>query len=268
MPRLVRLAVALAALPLAAAPAHAAAPPLPNSMAALGDSITRAYDACCSYGEHPERSWATGDLAGDFVTSHYERLAAANPALVGHAYNDAVTGAESADLLAQAQQAVGQGVDYVTVMIGSNDACAPTRAQMTRVATFRANVEAAFAALDAGLPNAHVFVASVPDLRHLWQIEHRNAGAQFIWAVAGVCQSVLSPRNTTRDRAAVDARVRAYNRVLQAVCAVRPSCRYDGGLTYRYRFQPSEVSSLDFFHPSELGQQSIANGTFPLSWWP
>jgi hypothetical protein len=30
------------------APARAEAPPLPASMAALGDSITRAYDVCCS----------------------------------------------------------------------------------------------------------------------------------------------------------------------------------------------------------------------------
>jgi hypothetical protein len=34
----------------------AAAPALPTSMAALGDSITRAYDVCCSYRDHP--AWA------------------------------------------------------------------------------------------------------------------------------------------------------------------------------------------------------------------
>jgi hypothetical protein len=34
----------------------AASPALPNSMAALGDSITRAYDVCCSYSDHPGQS--------------------------------------------------------------------------------------------------------------------------------------------------------------------------------------------------------------------
>jgi hypothetical protein len=45
---------------LVAQPARAEAPPLPASMAAIGDSITRAYDVCCYYGDHPGQSWSTG----------------------------------------------------------------------------------------------------------------------------------------------------------------------------------------------------------------
>jgi len=52
--------VALAAT-AAIAPPATAAPAYPSSMAALGDSITRAYDVCCSYADHPAQSWSTGN---------------------------------------------------------------------------------------------------------------------------------------------------------------------------------------------------------------
>ena len=52
----------------------AASPALPNSMAALGDSITRAYDVCCSYSDHPGQSWSTGGAWYDGISSHYERI--------------------------------------------------------------------------------------------------------------------------------------------------------------------------------------------------
>ena len=73
-----------------------AGPPLPSSMAAIGDSITRAYDVCCSYGDHPGQSWSTGSTSDDGIASHYERIKQLNPAIIGHGYNDAVTGAKMA----------------------------------------------------------------------------------------------------------------------------------------------------------------------------
>jgi hypothetical protein len=81
---------------LVAQPARAEAPPLPASMAAIGDSITRAYDVCCSYGDHPGQSWSTGSTSYDGISSHYERIKRVNPAITGHAANDAVSGAKMA----------------------------------------------------------------------------------------------------------------------------------------------------------------------------
>jgi hypothetical protein len=103
------VAVTVVAVALLAAPARAAAPPLPNSMAALGDSITRAFDVCCYYGDHPSNSWATGGSWLDSIQSHYERLRALKPAVDGHQFNDAVTGAKMSDGARQAGQAVAQG---------------------------------------------------------------------------------------------------------------------------------------------------------------
>ena len=101
----VTLVVALAGL--VAQPAWAA-PPLPSSMAAIGDSITRAYDVCCAYGDHPGQSWSSGSTSYDGSASHYERIRQLNSAIAGHGYNDAVTGAKIAQAPTQAGQAVSR----------------------------------------------------------------------------------------------------------------------------------------------------------------
>ena len=62
-------------------PAANAATSLPNSMAALGDSITRAADVCCWYADHPADSWSTGHSPDDGVYSQYERLVALHPVI-------------------------------------------------------------------------------------------------------------------------------------------------------------------------------------------
>src|SRR6266540_429691 len=116
------IAVTVVAVALLAAPARAATPPLPNSMAALGDSITRAFDVCCYYGDHPSNSWATGGSPLDSIQSHYERLRALDPAIEGHQFNDAVTGAKMSDGARQAGQAVADREHQLNGVLG--DVCA------------------------------------------------------------------------------------------------------------------------------------------------
>src|SRR5215217_2416575 len=97
MPRLGTLCVLVCTLAGAwAQPAHAQDASPPGSMAAIGDSITRATDACCWFGDHPGNSWSTGAAAWDGVASHYERLRSLNPAIAGRVYNDAVAGSKMA----------------------------------------------------------------------------------------------------------------------------------------------------------------------------
>jgi hypothetical protein len=89
------LALVLAALFGAPTPSQAESPPpLPSSMAAIGDSMTQAADVCCWYGDHPANSWSTGSAGWDGVLSHYERIRAANPNITGQRYNDSVSGAD------------------------------------------------------------------------------------------------------------------------------------------------------------------------------
>src|SRR5918995_2257677 len=100
------LLLASVAAVLAGAPAASAASGLPSSMAAIGDSITRAADVCCWYGDHPPQSWSTGGGLFDGIRSHYERILALKPSIYGHNYNDSVSGAKMRDAQTQAQAAV------------------------------------------------------------------------------------------------------------------------------------------------------------------
>jgi lysophospholipase L1-like esterase len=247
---------------------EAASPTLPNSMAAIGDSITQAVNVCCWYGNHPGKSWSTG-YESDTITSHYERILAANPAIAGNAYNDSVSGAKMADAAEQAATVVSQQAEYVTILMGANDACTSSPETMTPLDQFRSQFEAAMATLGSGLPSdAHIFVASIPNIYRLWQILHTNPLAQAVWWAAQICQSMLSPFNSEEDRLQVLGQVKAYNAVLAQVCGQYANCRFDRKAVFKYRFTTDQVSTLDFFHPSVGGQAALARVTWPRSWWP
>ncbi|MFE4674603.1 SGNH/GDSL hydrolase family protein [Streptomyces sp. NPDC056721] len=231
----------------------------PRSVAAVGDSITRGFDACSVLTDCPEVSWATGSDTG--VRSLAVRLLGKDRAAT-HSWNYARTGARMADLPAQMEQAAAVSPGLVTVMAGANDACRPTPASMTPVDTFRADFEDAMRTLRREVPKAQVYVSSVPDLKRLWSAGRTNPLGKQVWKL-GICSSMLADPDdlaaaATRRRASVQDRVVAYNEVLQDVCAKDRRCRYDGGAVFAYRFDGRQLSHWDWFHPSKDGQSRLA----------
>jgi lysophospholipase L1-like esterase len=251
---------------LGADPATAATTPPPNSMASLGDSITRGFNACGWYVDCTSRSFSTGDYST--VNSHYLRIRAVNPNIQGRNYNDARSGAKSADMYGQAGTAVGQGVEYVTMLIGANDACTSSESTMTSVTTFRANVDSALNRIRAGLPNARVAVISVPDIHRLWFIGKGSGSARTAWSAFGICQSMLA-NPTSTAQADVDRRARVRQRVIdynsqlaQACAAYGANCDFDDNAVFNYPFVLSQVSTWDYFHPNTSGQAVLAGVSY------
>lgn len=259
-----RVAVLVAFLSLAA-PGMARAEALPNSMAATGDSITRAFNAgAVPFTETPWNSWSTGELRS---WTHYRRILASNFRIFGRNHNDAKSGARMADLQRQAGLAVSQRVEYVTVLMGANDACASSEAAMTPVATFRAQFEQAMATLAAGLPQARIYVVSVPDIYRLWALFHEDPRAVLAWSLTRFCRSMLArPTSTAPEdearRQRVRQRVIEYNGVLAEVCTIYVRCHSDGNAVFDYPFAREHVSRWDYFHPSLGGQRALANVTW------
>jgi lysophospholipase L1-like esterase len=246
--------------------ARAAPPPLPDSIAAIGDSITQAVDVCCFYGAWPSHSWATGYVPFDGISSHYERIRTANPAIRGHRYNDAVSGARMADAPGQAREAVEQRAQYVTILMGANDLCG-WNGSLTPAADFRAQFTETMEILQ-GLPaGAHMFVASIPNLYQLWSILHTDPLAQAVWQVAGICPAMLRLTNSAADRQLVVDREREFNAILAEVCGRHDGCRFDDLRVYNFQFTREMVSKLDYFHPSLEGQAVLAAETWRASWW-
>ncbi|MEV4866693.1 SGNH/GDSL hydrolase family protein [Streptomyces ossamyceticus] len=231
----------------------------PRSLVAVGDSITRGFDACSVLSDCPEVSWATGSDAS--VDSLAVRLLGRTGA-AERSWNYAVTGARMADLPSQVARAVPRKPELVTVMIGANDACRATADEMTPVADFRADFEDAMDTLRDSLPKAQVFVTSVPDLKRLWSEGRTNPLGKQVWKL-GICPSMLADPDVlttaaTERREAVQERVEAYNDVLRDVCAEDRHCRYDGDAVFDYRFGQAQLSQWDWFHPSVDGQARLA----------
>ncbi|WP_328482153.1 SGNH/GDSL hydrolase family protein [Streptomyces sp. NBC_00377] len=231
----------------------------PSSVAAVGDSITRGFDACTVLADCPEVSWATGSSAE--VNSLAVRLLGPAKAAT-HSWNYAATGARMADLAAQMTQAVAVKPQLVTVMAGANDACRESPAAMTSVADFRGQFQDALSTLRRALPKTQVYVTSVPDLKRLWSQGRTNMLGKQVWKL-GLCPSMLGDADAldaaaTLRRDTVQKRVEAYNSVLSEVCAKDVRCRFDGGAVYGFRFGTDQLSHWDWFHPSKNGQARLA----------
>ena len=242
----------------------------PDSMASLGDSFTRAMNPGPSLsGDQPQYSWSTGDDSA--IQSHYYRILQQNSGIVGNNFNDAVSGARMVALNGQAQSAVSQGVEYVTILMGANDVCRSSEATMTAVETFRSQFQQAMDTLTTGLPDARIFVASIPDIYVLWFILKDNPSAVSVWSILGICQSLLA-NPTSTAQADVDRRGRVrqrnidFNSVLAEECAQYIQCRFDNNAGFNTQFEPIHVSTLDYFHPSLVGQTLVASVTWAATY--
>ncbi len=250
-----------------------------TSIDALGDSITRGYDSqgtgCGALADCPANSWATGTNAG--LNSYYVRTKAVNPSVVlaqpvktsTTGGNDAVTGAKMGDLPGQAKNAVKapNTPDQVLILLGANDICTSTEASMTSVASFRASYKSGLETLSIGLPDARIDVSSIPNIFNLWSVLHTSTAAQLTWGLAKICQSMLvKPTSEAaadkERRAKVQKRNEEFNVVLGEVCAEFIHCQYDKGAAYAIKFATSDVSTLDYFHPTTAGQNKAAENAW------
>ncbi|QGV80789.1 GDSL-type esterase/lipase family protein [Streptomyces ficellus] len=232
----------------------------PASVAAVGDSITRGFDACGVLVDCPEVSWATG---GDARVNSLARRLLGPAALPARSWNLARSGARAAELPTQMARAAAKRPGLVTVMVGANDACRDSTALMTPVPDFRASLTEAMRELREVSPKSQVYVSSVPDLKRLWSTGRGSAIGKQVWKL-GVCASMLGNADdlgpaATERREQVYRRVVAYNEALREVCAKDRLCRYDGGAVFDFRFTGEQLSPWDWFHPGLDGQERLAD---------
>lgn len=248
------------AFPGPSGPPPAPVPGFPSSMVALGDSITAAYGSCFAPTACPRNSWSTGD--GTQVNSHYRRILAANPAIRGHAANLAKAGATVADLPGQAHTAAAVPVNYVTLLIGANDAC---HGDMTSAGTFRNLYDQTLNTIRGAMPQAQILAVSIPNVFRVWEVGHTNRVAVAAWK-SGVCPNLLTnptstdPADVARRQAFAD-RVVAYNAAIRGSCTSKPRCRFVD--ISGFSFDLTMLSAIDFFHPNASGQQALADQTYP-----
>jgi hypothetical protein len=122
-------------------------------------------------------------------------------------------------------------------------------------------------------------VASIPDVYKLWEVGSKSSTARFVWGLYKICQSMLkSP--TSRLKADVDrrdrvrARVVEFNDALKAACATiratasTTACTFDDNAVFDTSFALSDISKVDYFHPSVSGQAKLAAVTYTAFGFP
>lgn len=235
----------------------------PTVVASLGDSITRAFnpDRSSALKEELPYSWSTGEEP--YIRSHVDRLKSIG-AQITAVHNNAVSGAQSADLRRQMRLAIAQRADYVTIQIGSNDLCAvdgPSAEQ------FRTNVHTALSKYAKQMPQGRIFLASTPDLYRLWQVMQKSTNAQMVWQTFGICPSMLSPSRTEGQRLETREKQKVFNDILRDLCAEFEQCRFDNYAVFNDDFSQTDVSNVDYFHPSIDGQRRLAQITWQAGFW-
>jgi lysophospholipase L1-like esterase len=267
------------ALALGASVGHAALLPgqaTPKRLYSNGDSITRAFDANLP-ADNLNNSWVNGyfgfweQLFGlPNVRAHNQRISA-NFGSSGRAnFIAAVNGARMDDLATQAAGVAGRTITYATVMLGGNDVCRDTIADLPTNAEFEANLRAGMATLLAGTAsNATVQVVNIPNIKRLYDIGRDKIAlgivdCQVLWAgtVLGFpCGSMLSPFNSEADRLFVQSRNQAYNSIIASVVAELDAANSEfvfNANSYGFNFVENEISNLDCFHPSWRGQRTLS----------
>lgn len=237
----------------------------PQIYTALGDSITQAANACNPWEECPEKSWATGNyktFINQTVTikEHLEALSG-KPVTT---YNNARSYTKVNDLPNQAQTAVAQKAEFVTILSGANDVCAPTEEEITSDEQFRKSVQETLNIFQTQLPKTKILIVSIPNIYTLWETNHTNETAIRKWVSANLCGSMLAnPTSLAVEdeerRQRVLKRIEGFNTILEEECSKNQNCLFDAETVFKTVFTEEELSPVDYFHPSQKGQQLLAN---------
>lgn len=236
-----------------------------GTVAVLGDSITLGVNACPGSGRIcASGSWATGsDATVDSLRSRADAQAAGSGTPPPQVLSFARDGAHLASALQYLDVVAEKKPGLVVILLGANDACAPSIDAMTSAADYRAELTTLLAGLRARLPTVRMLVMSVPDIGQVWQIGRLDATAVRMWDSSTACRSLLEDPTSDGDaartrRAEVARRVDDFDGAIADVCLASAGCFTDGGALHAHRYDPDEISDIDHFHPSLLGQRMIA----------
>ena len=269
----------------------------PLRLGSCGDSISVGMDAELP-GENHNASWVNGYygfwqwlLGLTNVYSHNQRI---NDAFVD-SYRDrlrrrnfmfAEQGADSSDFADQAQHAVDNRVDYVTVFLGHNDVCQNDLSKLPVAAeNFEPNMRAGLDILKGGegigpgLPRgAVIYIVGIVDIQQLriFAADKKALGiidCEVLWALSLLdlfpCASILNPFALPNDDA-VD-----LNEYINDTLSFLAAEYNDSDPNHYYHYTNSiygfipfgeqHVSDIDCFHPSAEGQKVIAEETWNIS---
>ena len=226
---------------------------------AIGDSLSAGFNAK-HIGDNRELSWCTGE--SPLVNSHLQRL----EAFFGKRFrgvNEAIAGSVAADLEHQTSRLLPNHPLYMTLNIGANDVCTwEPHGYEPKLAKFEDDVRAAVTRLVTAEPGVTITMAPIPNVYNLREVAHAVPGCQVKWDILGMCNPLLGSQRTQADREAFRVRWQQTNDALARVAASFPQQVKFNENAIDTPFTWDDVSPIDCFHPSILGQNLLAEKTW------
>lgn len=213
-----------------------------STFVAIGDSITSGThaDHAMQHGFH--YSWATGDQ----IEHNFAKQAGFDAA-----YNVSLPGALSSIVGYQVSFAEHVEADYVSLLVGTNDVCWGLGHTVT------GNIRRLVDRLEKNPHITGIFLGTIPDLQQVYDVGRESPYCQ-------VTTSVSCPNFMTRDetyRAGVMRQIKEINAQLISLEQEFPKVHVVAQLDTQI-YEVEDISTVDCFHPSKIGQQKIADAFF------
>jgi hypothetical protein len=238
-------------------------------IAALGDSISAGTGSCPLYVLCPSNSWSTGSQSYSFAS----RMSAASGSKWG-SFLAAIPGAPMSWTPAEAfavylASEFGVNIQRITLLVGHDDPGVCGSDANGAVDSFSSDFATTLSILGkiAQKRGAKLFVSSMVDVPALAQFETLVPKGSLLtcrqlWDLHGLCANVLQHNHDAAHLAQVASRIDAYNGILGQETAKKPWAQFTMTLnTYTRQGIPDPVDNIspeDCFHPSESGQQELA----------
>lgn len=212
---------------------------LASTYVAIGDSITSGTHAEPDINHGFHYSWATGDK----VERSFAKQAGFDAA-----FNVSLPGALTGILGYQASFAEHIEANYVSILAGSNDICWGLGHQVV------GNLRGLIARLSVKPHVQKILVGTIPDLEQVYQIGKQRPYCQAITTF--MCPNFMARGDDYR--AGVLRQIKEINQEIIALQEKFPKLRVVGQLDSQI-YESEDVSVVDCFHPSKVGQQKIAD---------
>jgi lysophospholipase L1-like esterase len=232
-------------------------------MAAIGDSITRAFNSGAPLAQ-PHRSWSLGYENG-VVRSHRQRLEDMGVGVT--AIDVSRSGAKSRDLAGQVGRLLRyNSLDYVSFLMGANDVCDWRTNHAADLRQYETNLRQAVSRLVNHSPNVKILMVAIPNMLNLYEVASPHR-CQAKWTIMSFCPSLLGRNITALQRQYFGERLADANDALRTVAdEFADNVKFvEHAATLEFEWR--HISRIDCFHPSAAGQAYLADETWNHGWF-
>lgn len=231
------------------------------TMGALGDSISGGFNAERPFYQR-DKNWADGIN----IESHANLLRKlGNLEVISK--NVSVSGAVTSDITNQTNLLLQNGFrpDYVTILIGANDICLGSRKPDELALYSKGVLEDSIRKIIEVNPKVKILISAVPNLNHLYSLMNVDPVCVENWRSLNICEKLLLSTKFEREKGVY--RWNAYNKMLSEFPSRYPANVKFSSILIGNDLTTIDVSRVDCFHPSVVGQAEISRLTWEEGWF-